>query len=55
MGTALGGLSLLLALFLIVVGVLWLFVPFLIMGTNKRLDRVIEQNERLLAQQTRTG
>jgi hypothetical protein len=36
------------ALFGVIVAILWIFVPFLIMGTNKRLDRLIEQNAMLL-------
>ena len=43
-----GVLYLVLVLFGFVIGILWMFVPFLIMGTNKRLDRLIEQNALLL-------
>lgn len=49
MGTALGGLSLALALLALVIGILWILMPFLIMGTNKRLDTLIAQNKELLA------
>jgi hypothetical protein len=45
---AVTGVSALLMLFLIVLAILWLLVPFLIMGTNRRLDKVIEQNAQLL-------
>jgi hypothetical protein len=46
---ALAGGYIILALFLIVLGILRLLVPFLIMGTDSRLTKLIEQNERLLA------
>jgi hypothetical protein len=48
---AFAGIYLLLAIFVLVLGLLWLLVPFLIMGTNSRLTKIIEQNERLLARQ----
>ena len=41
MDQGLAGFSLLLILFCVVVGLLWIFVPFILMGTNKRLDRLI--------------
>ena len=48
MGTTLAGLSLVMGLIGIVIAILWILVPFLIMGTNGRLDRIIKQNEELL-------
>jgi hypothetical protein len=48
MGSALAGLTLVLAIVGFVIAVLWILVPFLIMGTNKRLDRVIAQNAELI-------
>lgn len=46
---AMAGLSLVVGLFLIVLAILWLLVPFLIMGTNSRLDKLLNQNARILA------
>jgi Na+/proline symporter len=37
---AAGIFGLLLIIFLIVLAVLWIIMPFLIIGTNKRLDRI---------------
>lgn len=45
---AMGGLYLLLGLFFLIVGILWILMPFLIMGTNRRLDKLIAQNAELL-------
>lgn len=42
---ALGGFV---VLFLIVLAILWCFVPFLIMGTNSRLSKLIKQQEELI-------
>ena len=47
MGEALAGLTLVLAIVGFVIAVLWILVPFLIMGTNKRLDKLIAQNAEL--------
>ena len=47
--TALAGFGLIATVFLLVLAILWALVPFLIMGTNKRLSRLIDQNEELLA------
>lgn len=43
-----GVFSVVLVLFLILLAVLWFFVPFLIMGTNGRLTKIIQQNARLI-------
>ena len=40
---ALGGFGVILSLFLIVVALLWIFVPFILMGTNRRLDKLLEE------------
>jgi len=40
---ALAGLWLIALVFLLVLGILWILVPFLIMGTNKRLSAVARQ------------
>lgn len=45
---AFGALYLVVVLFFIVVGILWILMPFLIMGTNRRLDKLIRQNTELL-------
>ena len=45
---AFAGMTLILALFALVIGLLWILMPFLIMGTNSRLDKLIKQNEELL-------
>jgi hypothetical protein len=37
-----------LVIFAIILAILWIMLPFLIMGTNRRLDKLIQQNERLL-------
>lgn len=42
------GLIAIVWLFGLIVGLLWILVPFLIMGTNRRLDRIIRQNALLL-------
>ncbi|MFP8489564.1 hypothetical protein ACKGJO_10770 [Gracilimonas sp. Q87] len=42
-----GTLGLILMVFLFVLGILWILVPFLIMGTNKRLDKLIRRVEDL--------
>ena len=48
MGSALAGVSLIFVLIGIVVAILWILLPFLVMGTNGRLDKIIKQNEELL-------
>ena len=35
-------------LFAVVLGILWLILPFAVFGIKKRLDKMIEQNARLL-------
>ncbi|MEO8101923.1 MAG: hypothetical protein ABI790_05320 [Betaproteobacteria bacterium] len=47
--TALAGVSLIATLFLLVLAILWMLVPFLIMGTNRRLDKIIAQNAARMA------
>lgn len=42
-----GTVGLILMVFLFVLGILWILVPFLIMGTNKRLDKLIRRVEDL--------
>ena len=49
MASTMSGLGLFLAIFLIILAILWMFMPFLLMGTNSRLDKIIAQNERLLS------
>ncbi len=44
MGSGLAGLSLVLAIVILVIAVLWICVPFLIMGTNRRLDQLLKQS-----------
>lgn len=47
LGGAGGFIVLVLVVFLFVLAVLWMLMPFLIMGTNKRLDKLIQQNRDL--------
>jgi hypothetical protein len=44
----LASLYLIFVVFVVVVAILWVLMPFLIMGTNKRLDKLIAQNNELL-------
>lgn len=37
-----GALGVALALFVAVIVILWVLLPFIVFGTNKRLDRMIE-------------
>lgn len=37
---AIGVFGVILLIFAIIVGILWILVPFLIMGVNKRLDKL---------------
>jgi len=53
MGT-MAGVSLVLFLVGLVIAILWVLMPFLIMGTNRRLDKLIAQNAELLARSPRT-
>ncbi len=48
MGT-MAGISIVLFVVGLVVAVLWILMPFLIMGTNRRLDRLIAQNAEMLS------
>ena len=48
MGT-MAGVSLVLFIIGLVIAVLWILMPFLIMGTNSRLDKLIAQNAELLS------
>ena len=50
---AMAGISVILLLVGIVVAVLWILMPFLIMGTNKRLDKLIAQNAEILSRSPR--
>ena len=43
MGGTMAGVSLILVIFLVVLAILWMLVPFLIMGTNNRLEKVIKR------------
>ncbi len=43
---AIGGLSILWILFLLVLGILWFLLPFAIFGTKDRLRDLIEENRR---------
>ena len=45
---SIAGLSLVFALIGLVIAILWILLPFLVMGTNSRLDKIIKQNEELL-------
>lgn len=45
---AIAGASIVLSLIVIVIAILWILVPFLIMGTNSRLNTLIKQNAELL-------
>ena len=53
MGSTLAGFSLVFALLGIVIAILWILLPFLVMGTNSRLDKLIKQNEELLRRMER--
>lgn len=44
----LAGFSIIIVLFLFVLAILWCLVPFLIMGTNGRLDKIHKQNNRII-------
>lgn len=35
--------------------VMWLILPFIVSGTNKRLDKIIAQNRELIRQQERVA
>ncbi|MGZ5036510.1 MAG: hypothetical protein ACXWHB_13955 [Usitatibacter sp.] len=48
MASTFAGITLILTLIGLVIAILWILVPFLIMGTNKRLDRLIAQNAELI-------
>lgn len=50
MGTTagLGALGLVLIVMLIVLALLWILMPFLIMGTNGRLDTLIKNQRRII-------
>jgi hypothetical protein len=39
-GIAGGLIMLILIIFIVIVLILWIFVPFIILGTNKRLDKI---------------
>lgn len=39
-----------LLLFALVLAMFWLLLPFLVNGINRRLDRLIRQNEKILDQ-----
>lgn len=41
-----GGLTYILVIFLLVLSLVWCFLPFAIFGTKPRLDRVIEEQEK---------
>lgn len=43
---AIGGLSILWILFLLILGILWFLLPFAIFGTKDRLRDLIEENRR---------
>ena len=43
---AIGGLSILWILFLLVLGILWFLLPFAIFGTKDRLRDLIEEDRR---------
>ncbi len=43
MGEALGGMYLVIVLFLVVLAILWFFLPFAIFGTKNKLNELIEE------------
>lgn len=49
-GTAAGFglLGAVLILVLVVAAILWIFVPFILMGTNGRLDKLLQQNQQII-------
>ena len=49
MEEALGGFTLVVALFLIVLAILWFILPFAIFGTKARLDSLILRQEKQIA------
>jgi len=53
MNAGLGVLGVILVIFLVILAILWCLMPFLIMGTNSRLDRIIRQNEEMLERMDR--
>ena len=48
MGTTFAGITLVLTLIGLVIAILWIMLPFLIMGTNRRLDTLIAQNAEMI-------
>lgn len=58
MGTAagIGGVFMIIAaLFLFILFILWCLMPFLIMGTNGRLEQIIKQNKQMIELLERKG
>lgn len=45
---ALGVAGLFVVLFLLLLAVLWFLMPFLVMGTNGRLDRMLKNQARII-------
>jgi len=40
---AIGAIGVLIVLFFIVAGIVWFLMPFFILGTNKRLDKILDE------------
>ena len=50
MEPALGGLNLIVVLFLFVLGILWFLLPFAIFGTKDRLNELIAETQKTNAE-----
>lgn len=50
MNETLAGINIFVALFLLVLAVLWLLLPFAVFGIKNRLDRMLSQSEKVLKQ-----
>lgn len=45
---SLGIFTVVLFLFLLILGLLWCMVPFILMGTNSRLSEIVRQNKQII-------
>lgn len=44
-----GGLRIAVVLFIVILAILWFLLPFAVFGIKKRLDKIIDQNDQLIA------
>ena len=43
-----GGVGIVIILFIVILSILWFFLPFAVFGIKKRLDRMVEQNSEII-------